>query len=106
MTPAGWFLHSRTRSACPDARPARAGTAFLKEEQLHNNKNNLEVGRFLVSPMSQPRPGGGFDALVSIRSGSGQASVDRVMRFTPQFSSPQAALHYAQAEGLAWASCH
>jgi hypothetical protein len=68
--------------------------------------NNIEVGRFLVSPMSQPRLGGGFDALVSIRSGRGMASVDRVMRFTPQFNSRQAALRYARAEGLAWASSH
>lgn len=68
--------------------------------------NNIEVGRFLVSPMTQAREGGGFDALVSIRSGSGMASVDRVMRFTPQFISPRAALRYARAEGLAWARCH
>ena len=74
---------------------------------MHNNKNtNIEVGRFLVSPMAQAREGGGFDALVSIRSGRGMASVDRVMRFTPQFISPQAALRYARAEGLAWARCH
>ncbi len=56
--------------------------------------------------MSQAREGGGFDALVSIRSGRGMASVDRVMRFTPQFISPGAALRYARAEGLAWARCH
>ena len=67
---------------------------------------NIEVGRFLVSPMVQPRDGGGFDALVSIRSGNGMASVDRVMRFTPQFPSTLAALRYARAEGLAWARRH
>ena len=68
--------------------------------------NNIEVGRYLVSPMSQAREGGGFDALVSIRSGRGMASLDRVMRFTPQFISPQAAMCYARTEGLAWARCH
>ena len=67
---------------------------------------NIEVGRFVISPMVQPRDGGGFDALVSIRSGRGMASVDRVMRFTPQFPSSRAALRYARAEGLAWAHCH
>lgn len=56
--------------------------------------------------MTQAREGGGFDALVSIRSGRGMASVDRVMRFTPQFISPTAALRYARAEGLAWARRH
>ena len=88
-------------------RPARPD--FLKKNKKLNNKNkemNITVGRFLVSPMYQARAGGGFDALVSIRSGRGMASVDRVMRFTPQFVSPSAALCYAQVEGLAWARCH
>ena len=67
---------------------------------------NIEVGRFLVSPMVQPRDGGGFDALVSIRSGRGMASVDRVMRFTPEFPNTRAALRYARTEGLAWARSH
>ena len=56
--------------------------------------------------MSQAREGGGFDALVSIRSGRGMASVDRVMRFTPEFPNPKAALCYARTEGLAWARRH
>ncbi len=73
---------------------------------MNNNKNNIEVGRYVVSPMTQVRNDGGFDALVSIRSGQGMASVDRVMQFTPSFRSPQAALRYARAEGLAWVHCH
>lgn len=83
---------------------SRLGNHQKKKNNM--NKNNIEVGRFLVSPMTQAREGGGFDALVSIRSGSGMASVDRVMRFTPQFFSPKAALRYARDEGLAWARCH
>ncbi len=71
-----------------------------------NNNKNIEVGRYVVSPMTQARDGGGFDALVSIRSGQGMASVDRVMQFTPCFRSPQAALRYARTQGLAWAHCH
>jgi len=72
----------------------------------NQNNNNIEVGRYVVSPMTQARNGGGFDALVSIRSGQGMASVDRVMQFTPCFHTPVAALRYARAEGLAWAHCH
>ncbi|RZJ11692.1 MAG: hypothetical protein EOP39_05625 [Rubrivivax sp.] len=71
-----------------------------------NNNKNIEVGRYVVSPMTQNRCGGGFDAVVSIRSGQGMSSVDRVMRFVPRFDSQQAALRYARAEGLAWAHCH
>lgn len=71
-----------------------------------NNNKNIEVGRYVVSPMTNARDDGGFTASVSIRSGRGMANVDRVMWFTPQFRSPQAALRYATAEGLAWARCH
>jgi hypothetical protein len=70
------------------------------------NNNNIEVGRYRVSPMTLTRDDGGFNAVVSIRSGQGTASVDRVMQFKPSFPSRQAALRYARAEGLAWAQCH
>ena len=80
-------------------------SAAHHKKKMQNNKN-IEVGRFLVSPMIKPRDEGGFTASVSIRSGRGMASVDRVMWFTPQFGSPQAALRYATAEGLAWARSH
>ncbi|MCE4553785.1 hypothetical protein [Pelomonas cellulosilytica] len=71
--------------------------------QIKNNNTNFEVGRYRISPMTQARDDGGFDAMVSIRSGRGMASVDRVMHFTPSFDSRRAALRYARAEGLAWA---
>jgi hypothetical protein len=77
-----------------------------KNNMKTQNNNNIEVGRYLVSPMTQVRDDGGFDAVVSIRSGQGMASVDRVMHFTPCFGSRQAALRYARAQGLAWAHCH
>ncbi len=71
---------------------------------MHNK--SIEVGRFLVSPMIHSDADGSFAALVSIRSGKGMASVDRVMRFTPSFTSPHAALRYAADEGMAWALRH
>jgi hypothetical protein len=68
--------------------------------------NSIEVGRFLVSPMTNPDSDGGFVASVSIRSGRGMASVDRVMRFKPTFACQSAALHYAVAQGTSWALQH
>ncbi|UDF35646.1 UNVERIFIED_ORG: hypothetical protein LHJ69_00670 [Shinella sp. XGS7] len=56
--------------------------------------------------MIKPHADGGFSAAVSIRSGQGMASHDRVMRFVPRFESPRAALRYAKAEGLAWVQAH
>jgi hypothetical protein len=34
------------------------------------------------------------------------ASIDRIMRFTPSFANPKAALRYAADEGRAWALQH
>ncbi|MBV8470691.1 MAG: hypothetical protein JOY60_12640 [Burkholderiaceae bacterium] len=67
---------------------------------------SIEVGRFLVSPMTTLDSDGLFVASVSIRSGRGMASVDRVMRFKPSFATPGAALRYATVEGTAWAQQH
>lgn len=67
---------------------------------------SIEVGRYLVSPMIKPHAEGGFAASVSIRSGSGMASHDRVLRFVPRFPSRRAALRYATDEGLAWVRAH
>jgi hypothetical protein len=69
-----------------------------------HNKQSIEVGRYLVSPMIKPHADGGYAAALSIRSGRGQASHDRVMHFTPRFVCEQSALHYAAREGLAWAN--
>lgn len=67
---------------------------------------SIEVGRFLVSPMTKPHVDGGFTASVSIRSGRGMSSIDRVMRFVPSFPNRGAALRYAENEGTAWARAH
>ncbi|MET0519890.1 MAG: hypothetical protein ABW005_13790 [Burkholderiaceae bacterium] len=56
--------------------------------------------------MTKPHAEGGYAASVSIRSGRGMASVDRVMRFVPRFDSQRAAIRYATTEGLAWVRTH
>ncbi|WP_371816389.1 hypothetical protein [Roseateles sp. DAIF2] len=56
--------------------------------------------------MTKPHAEGGFAASVSIRSGQGMASHDRVLRFVPRFDSRRAALRYATDEGLAWVRAH
>ncbi|ALT78394.1 MULTISPECIES: hypothetical protein [unclassified Roseateles] len=67
-----------------------------------HKKTSIEVGKYLVSPIIKTQDDGSFAAAVSIRSGSGMASHDRVMRFTRRFLSQRAAVRYATAEGLAW----
>ncbi|MBB4844626.1 hypothetical protein HNP55_003170 [Paucibacter oligotrophus] len=60
------------------------------------------MGKYLVSPIIKTQDDGSFAAAVSIRSGIGQASHDRVMRFTRRFPTQRAALRYATDQGLAW----
>jgi hypothetical protein len=43
---------------------------------------------------------------VSIKTGTGRASHDRVMRFASVFSTPQQALRFAADQGLEWLSAH
>jgi hypothetical protein len=63
-------------------------------------QHSISVGKYLVSPLVKHLDDGGFAASVSIRSGRGSGTHDRVMRFTPRFRSHAAAVRYAVNEGL------
>ena len=61
-----------------------------------------QVGKYLVSPLVQALDNGWFASSVSIRSGSGSGTSDRVLRLTRMFQSVPEAVAYARAEGLRW----
>jgi hypothetical protein len=63
---------------------------------------SLRVGKYLVSPLTRPIGCGRHAASVSIRSGRGSATHDRVLRLVPTFDSSAEAARYATAQGLAW----
>ena len=52
--------------------------------------------------MTRPVDDGRHSAAVSIRSGSGRMTHDRVLRFVPVFDTPDQATRYAAREALAW----
>lgn len=62
----------------------------------------LKVGKFLVSPLIKMLENGWFAASVSIRSGSGSASTDRVLRLTRMFRCAREAAAHAHDEALRW----
>lgn len=62
----------------------------------------LTVGKYLISPLTRALEGGWYACSVSIRSGSGSATTDRVVRLTRLFRSSLAAAEYAVGEGLQW----
>jgi hypothetical protein len=62
----------------------------------------VTMGKYRIAACPQPLTSGRFGALVSIASGSGSASTDRVMRFRDDFLTHDAAAHYALAQGIDW----
>lgn len=70
---------------------------------MHNvQQQTLKVGKYLISPLTRPLDNGWFACSVSIRSGSGSGTTDRVVRLTRLFRDRIAAVEYAMAEGLQW----
>ena len=80
--------------------PAAAGTegSFITTP--------FRVGKYLVSPSTRPRDGGRHTAAVSIRSGAGSMTHDRVIRFAPDFDTPDQATRFATEQALAWIDRH
>ncbi|HEX7891982.1 MAG TPA: hypothetical protein VF522_21720 [Ramlibacter sp.] len=60
------------------------------------------IGKYLISPLTKALENGWYACSVSIRSGSGRGTTDRVVRLTRLFRDRIAAADYAMAEGLRW----
>lgn len=71
---------------------------------MTTSNNNITVGRYLISPLPKLLENGWWASSVSIRSGSGSGTHDRVLRLTRLFQDHLAAAEYAVAEGLRWIS--
>ncbi len=69
---------------------------------MNIDQTNIAVGKYLVSPLAKPQGEGLYAASVSIRSGHGSATHDRVLRFSGLFDSAAAAVHYATEHALGW----
>lgn len=79
-----------TDDAC---RPAGGGDEPTRARRL---------GKFLISPLIKAVGHGWFASSVSIRSGSGSATTDRVLRLPQAFRSATEAAMYAHEEALRW----
>lgn len=70
---------------------------------MHQNDHQpVTNGKYLISPMTRLLENGWYACSVSIRSGRGQATTDRVLRLTRLFRERVLAAEYALAEGLQW----
>ena len=59
-------------------------------------------GKYRIAACPRQLPCGQYAAQVSIASGRGSASTDRVMRFHDEFTTHDAAATYAIAQGIDW----
>lgn len=57
-------------------------------------------GKYLISPLTKALENGWYACSVSVRSGIGRGTTDRVLRLTRLFQSRLAAAEYALAEGM------
>jgi hypothetical protein len=99
--PAPWFAGS---VFLDHQNPWRYGKmpAPLRTDCMKLNEHNLTIGKYLISPLPKRLDNGDWAVSVSIRSGQGRGTTDRIFRLTPLFASPLAAAEYAIAEARQW----
>ena len=75
---------------------------FLMIFTTTRKQTPITMGKYRIAACPSQLPSGQFAAQVSIASGHGSASTDRVMRFHNEFASHDAAARYAVAQGIDW----
>lgn len=62
----------------------------------------VTIGKYRIAACPRLLVGGRYAAQVSIASGRGSATTDRVMQYIPDFPSFDAAARYAMTQGIDW----
>ena len=98
---------SGSLSGCPVDLPCAAAVVARANHCMNSTyENNIPVGKYLVSPMSRLTPDGDYASSVSIRSGRGSGTHDRIYRFIPRFATHEGARSYALEQGVSWLQLH
>lgn len=61
--------------------------------------HSQSVGKYILSPLVKRTDNGQYAASISVRSGRGSGTHDRIYRFVPSFPTSEDALRYALAQG-------
>jgi hypothetical protein len=88
--------------AAPALCRAASRIKMTRDPMPYNNPDPVTVGKYLISPIIRLLDNGWYACSVSIRSGRGQQTTDRVVRLTRLFRDAVTAAEYALAEGLQW----
>ncbi len=81
-----------------------SGTAAAAGAKAEAASGPRTIGKYLVSPLIKALENGWFASSVSIRSGSGSGTTDRILRLTRLFRCATEAATFAHAEALQWIS--
>jgi hypothetical protein len=82
----------------PAPHPGAASPSNSEHEPCRPGK----VGKYLISPLIKVLENGWFASSVSIRSGSGSTTTDRVLRLPRLFRCAEQAGVYARGEAFQW----
>ena len=74
----------------------------ITESMSSISSRPFAVGKFRITPLSRSHEGGHHTASLSIRSGKGTQTHDRIYTFKPEFKTQDSALMYAAAQGRYW----
>ena len=97
------LVNKLPRAGFPCGKPERdAHRKFFIESSLIDPACSIQVGKYLVSPLTREVGFNRYAASVSIRSGQGRGTHDRVLRLLPVFADAPSASRYATEQGLAW----
>jgi hypothetical protein len=94
-------MRGLAQASLPTASGAQCCAPQDRFESMNHN-DNITAGRYLISPITKMLGNGWYASSVSIRSGCGTGTHDRVLRLTRLFQTRVAAVRYATAEGLQW----
>jgi hypothetical protein len=68
----------------------------------HSLSSSQIIGRYALTPTAEMTASGSYTATLSIRSGKGSSSHDRVFRFIPLFLTSAAAICFAIEQGKSY----
>lgn len=69
---------------------------------MNSSPHTFRIDGFAITPSSRTTDSGHFTSSVSIRSGQGQSSHDRIYRFSALFTHEEAAIGHAMAQARQW----
>jgi hypothetical protein len=83
---------------------ARTALGCIHVSLITTQAQPFTAGKYLITPLSRAGENGRYSATVSIRSGEGSGTSDRIYTFEADFGTREDALLHAAAQGRLWLS--